>query len=75
VCSYRYLSQENKVKETVWPLMSKLVTDEEKDEVFNNVFASLFTDNLSPYPSPVDGLQDGYWGSKVPPTVREYSSL
>jgi len=27
--------------------------------------------NLSPCPSPVDGLQDGDQGGKAPPTVRE----
>ncbi|KFZ48948.1 hypothetical protein N338_11822, partial [Podiceps cristatus] len=44
---YRYISRKRKVKESVPPLMSetgKLVTaDEEKDEVLNNIFASVFT--------------------------------
>jgi len=56
-------------------LMSKtakvVTTDEEQAEVLNNCFASIFTDNLSSYTSQVDGLQDGDWGSKVPPSVRE----
>ena len=34
-------------------------------------FASVFTGNLSPRPSPVDGLQDGDQKGKAPPTVRE----
>jgi len=46
-------------------------TDEEKTEVLNNFFATLFTGNLSPHPSQVDGLQDGDRGGKAPPTVRE----
>jgi len=50
----------------------KLVsTDEEKAEVLKKCFASLFSGNLSPRPSPVDGLQDGDQGGKAPPTVRE----
>ncbi|KFR03253.1 hypothetical protein N306_07323, partial [Opisthocomus hoazin] len=46
---YRYVSQKKMVKESVPPLMSKtskLVTaDEEKAEVHNNFFASVFTGN------------------------------
>jgi len=45
--------------------------DEEKAEVLNNFFASDFTGNISPRPSPVDGLQDGDQRGKAPPTVKE----
>jgi len=45
--------------------------DEEKAEVLNNLFASVFTGNLFPCPYPVDGLQDGDQRGKAPPTVRE----
>ncbi|KFP92756.1 hypothetical protein N329_00492, partial [Haliaeetus albicilla] len=71
---YRYVSQKRKVKESVSSLMSttgKLVkTDEEKAKVLN-FFASVFTSQLFSHTSRVDRLQDGAWGSKVPPTVRE----
>jgi len=36
-----------------------------------NIFASVFTGNLSPRPSPVDGLQDGDQRGKTPATVKE----
>ncbi|KFM11756.1 hypothetical protein AS27_15251, partial [Aptenodytes forsteri] len=72
---YRYVSQKRKAKETVPPLMSKtgklVTTDEEKAEVLNNFFASVFTATSLPTPLEWDGLQDRDWGSKVPPTVRE----
>jgi len=47
-----------------------LSTDEEKAEVLN-FFASIFTDNLSPHPSQVNGPQNGDQRGKAPPTVRE----
>jgi len=34
-------------------------------------FASVFTGNLSPHPSQVNGPQDGDQGAKAPVTVRE----
>ena len=46
-------------------------TDEENTEVLNNFSASVFTSNLSPHPSPVDGLQNRDQRGKDPPTVRE----
>jgi len=72
---YRYVSQKWKVKESIPSVMNKyekLVSiDEEKDEVLNNFFASVFTGKLSPQPSPVDGLQYGDQRGKALPTVRE----
>jgi len=73
---YRYVSKKRKVKESVSAMMSnigKLVTtpDVEKAQVLNNFFTSVFTGNLSALTSAVNGPQDGHWGSKVPPTVRE----
>jgi len=63
------------VKESVPPLMSetgKLATaDEEKAEVLNNFFASVFTSNLSPHPSRVDGWHEGDQEGKIPPAVSE----
>ncbi|PKU40553.1 rna-directed dna polymerase from mobile element jockey-like [Limosa lapponica baueri] len=70
-----YGSQKRNVKESVPLLMSKngklVTTNEEKAEVHNNIFASVFTGNLSSHTSQVDGLEGRDWGSKVPPTVRE----
>ncbi|KAK4825178.1 hypothetical protein QYF61_024658 [Mycteria americana] len=72
---YRYVSQKRKVKESIPPMMSKssklMTMDEEEAEVLNNFFASVFTSNLPSHTSRVDRLQDGDWGSKVPPIVRE----
>jgi len=72
---YRYVSQKRKVKESVLLLMNKngslVSADEEKVEVLKNLFASVFTGNLSPHPSQINGLQDGDQRGKGPPTVRE----
>jgi len=69
-----YVSQKRKAKESVPPVTSKageLVTaGEEKAEVLNNPFASVVT-GLSSHTSRVDGLQDGGWRSKVPPSVTQ----
>ena len=48
-------------------------TAEEKAEVLSNIFASVFTGNLSPRPSPVDGLQDGDQRGKSPSHCKRRS--
>jgi len=72
---YRYVSQKRKVKGSVSPLMSKtgkLITmDEEKAEVLNKFFASVFAGSLSCHTSQVDGPPGRDWRSKVLPTARE----
>ncbi|KFQ31696.1 hypothetical protein N332_00599, partial [Mesitornis unicolor] len=71
---YRYVNQKRKVKECVPYLMSNsgelVPTDKEKAEVLN-LFASVFTGNLSPHSSQVDDPQDKNQGEKVPPTISE----
>lgn len=47
------------------------VLHEEKAEVLNNSFASVFTGNPSSHKSWLDAHQDGDWENKVPPTLSE----
>ncbi|KAK4808500.1 hypothetical protein QYF61_005817 [Mycteria americana] len=72
---YRYINQKRKVKESVPPLMNKndeiVSTNEEKAEVLNNFFASVFSGNRSPHPSRVNGQHVGDQGGKAPPTEKE----
>jgi len=51
---------------TLMDMTGKLVTTDK-----DNIFAPVFTGNLSSHMSQVDGPQGRDWGSKVAPTVRQ----
>jgi len=67
--------RKGKLKKAYRPQVNKngglVSTEEEKAEVRNNIFASVFTGNLSPRSSQDAGPQDGDQRGKAPPTVRE----
>ena len=69
---YRYVNEKKKVKESVPLLTNKNGDLVSTDEVLNNFFASVFTGNLPPHLSLVNGLQDGDQGGKAPPTLSEH---
>ncbi|KFO79036.1 hypothetical protein N303_02326, partial [Cuculus canorus] len=72
---YRYINKKRKIKKNRLPLMTgngdHVSTNEEKAEVLNKFFASVFTDNCSHCPSWVMGQQDGDQGGRPPPTLEE----
>ena len=68
------VSQKRRAKESIPPPSKNgnlVSTGEEKDEVLNNILASIFTAYLSPCPSQVDGLHDGVQRDKGLPTVTK----
>lgn len=77
----RYARQKRKVKGGICcpfpcPLPVKKdgklqTTNEELDEIVNNIFASVFNGNICFHTSQVSGMQEGDWGSEVLPTVSE----
>jgi len=65
---------DNPFSEEIFPNIQPkppLLQLEEKAEVLNNFFASVFTSSLSPHPSRVDGWHEGDQGGKIPPAVSE----
>jgi len=72
---YMYINQKRKVQEGIPPKASntgRLATmNKEKAEVFNNIFASVFTTDCSSHTPRVDRSKDGDWWKNVPTSVRK----
>jgi len=71
---YRYVNHKSKVKERVPPPVNKngnlVSADEKASEVLNNFSASVFTGNLSPHPSLVNGSQGDQGVKSLPQNHR-----
>jgi len=70
-----YINQKRKVQEGIPPKASntgRLATmNKEKAEVFNNIFASVFTTDCSSHTPRVDRSKDGDWWKNVPTSVSK----